>query len=236
MKSIILASMLSLPFFTILANDAPDFVQVSGECQKKLEPDRVRLFFTIDYTDKNQSKSSSKANQIYTQLKSEVNNQSLKDLELNTNQYTVQPVYNWIKGKKNFEGYQTLITLQVTTSDLKKSGSLFQIANKLGNTQIQGPNPFVSAKKYKENYRECLKVASQDALEKANVLAKSLGAKVGKPLSIVDSVQTPGQPRPMHYKMMMSDSARVATHEQAPDIEFAKQDIKMNITVSFELH
>lgn len=209
-----------------------NLIHVTGICHKKVDPDRLRLVYTAEVTHKNREKSSRQANQLYSQVLKKIKKLNPKDLETHTDSYSVHPQHEWRSSKKIFKGYQTRITLSITTSDKKMAGALIEAGNQIGIQKMSGPHNFISPKKWQKTYLECLKVASGDAIQKADLLASELGVKRGKLHSASEQRGTsqPPAPQPRREMKMM---AMAAGSSSAPEIQFAKTDLHIQLYTQF---
>ena len=117
--------------------------------------------------------------------------------------------------------------MQIDLRDLDKLGELMERASDAGVNQMSGVQ--MASSKEKEFYREALAEAAEDARRNAEVLAKTLDAKLGKVRSIATTHVSAQPPiRPM-ARAAMAESAGADTY-QAGEIRF-----NANVTVEFEL-
>lgn len=207
-------------------------IKVSGECERKVEPDRVSFVFTIEKLKDTVKDSTQAANEVNNQLISFIKKMKLKDLEISTTEYKTFPYQVYEKRKQVLKGYKTKIGIKIETSEMGRAGEILQSASKFQQENIQGPSPFVSDKTYAANYRECLKIASEDASQKALVLAKSLGVKLGKAFNVVESSKGGGY-QPMRANFSYSEA--MSKSAAPPQIEYAKQGIKLNLEISYKI-
>jgi uncharacterized protein YggE len=118
--------------------------------------------------------------------------------------------------------------MRVEVDDLDKLGKLVEGAVAAGVNQVSPPQ--LDSSRRDALHREALAMAAKDARANADVLAKTLGAKLGDPISIADSRPAPQPPVPyarMATAAMESDSA--ATYS-AGDLRFSA-----TVTVVFDL-
>jgi uncharacterized protein YggE len=209
-------------------------VSVIGKCQKEMEPDKVAITYTIEFLDMDQQISSDKANKQLANLKNKIAGLKLKELELATTNYTIQPLRQWENQKQIFKGHQTQIGLKVITSQTTRVGELFKISSDLKIENLSGPHFFIGKEKYQKGYQECLKIASADATTKANTLAKNLNIQLGKVIKVSET-QTHQSPYPRPEMPMNLKMGRSEMMAEAPQIDIGKQDINMDLYVEFEI-
>ncbi len=213
------------------AMDVPQ-IQVQGNCEIKVVPDRGTITFTAENLSKDQKEAVSKTNNQINKLKDEITSLGLDDLELKNTNYNVYPVRDYEKEKYVDKGVRASLTLEVTTSEISKIGEAMVKASKVGIINVGSLTTFLSLEKSQKEYLKCLDIAAEDAKDKANQLAKKLGFKVGEVIGLteVPNIQTP-QPyegRSMMKSMAMADAAPV-------QIEAGTQRYSTNIQVTFSI-
>lgn len=212
-----------------------DTIDVTGICHKKVTPDRIRVNYIIDITEKSQKESVDNANKIYKNLLKELKKLKLKDLEEKTENYSVLPEYRWISSKRVFKGYKTNIHISVATSEKDKAGKLIALGPNLDVQNVRGPSSYVSQKKLKSIHTDCLKIAAADAENKADLLAQSLKVKRGLPRLISETslgYQSRHKSRASHFSAMEKTQQAQAP---APEIKFGTQDISVQLHVRFAI-
>ena len=145
------------------------------------------------------------------------------DIERNkvdTTGATVRPDYRWNRQTElqELRGYIAERQMNVRVDDLDILGELIEGAVAAGVNQVSPPQ--LDSSKREALHREALAKAAIDARANAKVLAETLGAKLGDPVSISDGSVTPRPPVPqarMAAAVMESDSA--ATYN-ASDLTF----------------
>jgi uncharacterized protein YggE len=206
-------------------------VAVSGSCRKEVYPDRTMINYHVNIISKTHKDSNEKASKIYNSIKESIEKKKLDNFEISTTHFVTQPYQPWENGKQVMKGFETRIGLRVTTSSFEELNHLLTFAVGKEGTTIEGPNPFVSKKSYEKIYKECLEVATQDALEKAKILSHSLKAEVGKVLTITENFN--GGPR--RPEMYFAKSAMRDSGSGGPEIILGKEEIEVTVNVQFEL-
>jgi uncharacterized protein YggE len=201
-----------------------------GECEREVMPDKAFVIFQVSKLESTASRSKSMAAQIYQNILNELKKITPK-LELATKNYTTVPEYQWKKSQKVFKGHRTLITLKVTTSEIKEIASIIDIALKQKFTSSVGPSSFITTELYKKNYNECLVLAAIDAKGKAQQLVKSLGVKLGGPIEITEQFSSNNNFEPLPRGQMMMKAADNST----PELKYENQKISLKVNVIFSL-
>lgn len=143
---------------------------------------------------------------------------------------TMRPEYRWNRDgqKQEFTGYFVQRSLTVQLKDLDLLGKLIEGAVDAGVNEVSPPQ--LDSSRRRELHRETLAKAAEDARANAEVLAQTLGAKLG-PVRSISAADMGGPPRPMQARVMMAESADVAATYQAGDIKF---EARVNATFDLE--
>lgn len=227
-------TLLALVLFSASSFAAMDIpqVQVQGNCEIKVVPDRGTITFTAENQSKDQKEAVKKTNDQINKLKDEITSLGLDNLELKNTNYNVYPVRDYEKEKYVDKGVRASLTLEVTTSEISKIGEAMVKASKVGIINVGSLSTFLSLEKSQKEYLKCLDIASDDAKVKALQLGKKLGFKVGEVINLseVPNIQRP-QPYPGHAMMK-----NMAMDEAAPvQIEAGTQNYSTNIQVTFSI-
>jgi len=207
-----------------------DTVTIGGEGKVTAKPDvaKVQLgIVTEGATVKDiQKKNTEKMNAIISALKG----MGIKSEDLQTENYNLNPRYDWTDGKQNLIGYVVSQNLSVKIRDLDKAGDVIAKGGELGSNQIGGIQFVIDDPKALE--AQARDKAIDDARQKADVLAKKLGLQVAKVISFNESSGNviPPQPYLMMDKAMASGEAA-----PAPQIEPGSQEVISNVSVTFEV-
>ncbi len=214
-----------------LAKDAE--VQVQGNCDIQVTPDRGMVSFTAENQAGDQKVAVKKTNDQINSLKKEIEAMKLANVEFKTTGYNVYPVREYEKNKYVDKGMKASLTLEVTTSDISKLGETLISASKLGIQNVGALSTFLSLEKSQDEYLRCLEIAAQDAKNKAQQLAKKLGFKVGDVLTIVESPRFQSRPRPEGMMMM---KGAMASMDMAPTkIEAGTEQFSTTLQVNFAI-
>lgn len=209
-------------------------VTVTGKCEIKVTPDRGSVTLQTEKTAKTVQEAVATVTKLIDQARAAVQKMNLKNLELSTTQFQVTPHHEWQNNKNVFKGYSATMALEVVTSEITKLGEVMGQASAKGLTGTGNYRTFLSLEKSQAEYLRCLDVASLDARQKAQRLAKNLDAKLGDVMTIEEGqiqVTAPGAP----MVMMEADMAKSAP-AQSPSIDVADQLYSTNIRIMFKLN
>ena len=207
-------------------------VTVSGTCHRSIVPDKASLNMVAESVNPRDIKTAvADAVRNYESTKAQVTRLRLKDMELVTSEYNVNPIYDWNNGKQTLRGYQARIGLRVESSEIDRMGEVMGIAADNNMKDVGAWSLFVSPAKFKQVQSECLAEAAQDARSNAEKMASGLGAKVGAVIRLSQQgVQQAPQPL---YASAMMERKGMAADAAAPSIEAGKQEINITVDATF---
>lgn len=209
-------------------------VTVSGECRLESTADSGQLQLNVETLDKDASKASKKASELYNKLKKAMEKLAIEDLKITTTGYNVYEHKEWENNKSISKGFKANLGMKLESNEVTRFSDIIKTASEQGITQIGNFSTFLSMEKQKKLAMECLKAASANAQAKAKILAENLGVKLGKAIYISElesSHHQPPMPGPVYARMEMMKSNEAA----GPEIGASVQEYTKQITVSFEL-
>lgn len=151
--------------------------------------------------------------------------------DLQTANYNIYPRYEYPNGKSVLVGYSVNQSVNVKVRDLAKVSDVFQKAGELGANQVSGPDFTIDDPQgLKENARV---KAIQNAQDKANVLAKSLGVHLVRVVSFSESGDAP---QPIMYDTMKAMAPGIGGGAVAqPAVEAGTLDVVSNVSITYEI-
>ena len=166
-------------------------------------------------------------NKVINSLKSEF---KIDSKDIKTENYNVQPKYDWSDGKQRIIGYIVSQTIQVKIRDFDKIGDILAKATQLGINNVSGPNFTIDdLEKIKAEARE---EAIKQAKEKANSLAKQIGIKLGKIVNFSEG----GDNLPnVVYGMRTLANESLKLDSSVPEIEAGSQEIQLTVNLTYEI-
>lgn len=203
-------------------------IQVQGNCEIKVTPDRGSIVFTAENQFKDQKTAVKKTNDQINSLKEEIKKLGLKDLELKNTNYAVYPVRDYEKERYVDKGIRASLGLEVTTSEITRIGDAMMKASQMGIQNVGSLITFLSLEKSQQEYLKCLDIAADDAKGKARQLAKKLGFKIG---DVILLNEVPNMPRPIPEHRVAMKSMM----DSAPQIEAGTQNYSTNIQITFSI-
>jgi uncharacterized protein YggE len=216
---------------------APSFA-VSGEGRIVAKPDIANFSFQIvDQGDKDivavQKSNTEKTNKIIDYLKSE----GVKTEDITTSSYNIEPRYQYY-GCNNggacpppeIVGYTVSQSVNVKLRDFSKIGKLLTgVVTKGANTISQISFRVDDETKLRSQARA---IAIKQAQAQAQDIARAAGVKLGRLMYIEET----NNQVPMSYGIGGTDALKMVSEvAPAPTIEPGSQEIKVNVTLRYEL-
>ncbi len=243
----VLAGIVGIYFLVITSNAWENEVQkpqlsISGEGKIFVRPDIATFTATVvisavrvgDAQDKN----SSRLNMIVDFLKK----QGVQEKDIQTVNYSVQPQYEYSNGRPcavllgstypcavntppRIVSYEVRSSLEIKVRDLNKVDDLLQGVVTSGANEV-GSISF-TVEDEKASMAKARKQAIEDAQQKAAILAHDLGVSLKK---IVGFSESSGGPIYQYAKEFDSMGGGAA----APQVQPGEQEIRSNVTITYE--
>lgn len=225
----LLPSLFLLVSMCSMADDAAHTVSVTGNGLVSAVPDRATVRMSINSRAKELDVAQAEAAKVTAAVLSLTRKLGIKKNKVDTTGATVRPDYRWNRETEQQElrGYIAERQMNVNVDDLDKLGKLVEGAVSAGVNQVSPPQ--LDSSRRKEMHREALVKAARDARANAEVLAETLGTKLGDPISISDSVASPQPPVPQVRMAAAMEGDSAATYN-AGDLTFSA-----TVSVVFEL-
>jgi uncharacterized protein len=149
----------------------------------------------------------------------------IKQENIKTVDYRIEPQYRYEDGKQVFIGYRVTHMLEIKTKQIKNAGLIVDSAVK------SGANTVASIQFSIENsaafYLQALTLATQDTINKADILARSYGAKFYRIPYLIEEEPHINGPVPFAYSALKA--------ETQTQIEPGKLTIQARIKAYFHL-
>ncbi|HOW87225.1 MAG TPA: SIMPL domain-containing protein [Candidatus Omnitrophota bacterium] len=211
--------------------DSVPTLSVQGQGKVEIVPDEATVRFGVVSDEKTLSKAyqdnTGKMNRAIAAVKA----MGIADKDIRTSSYNVRPVYAQDERGYTLPGkpvsFQVSQQLTVVVRDLLKTGAMIDQVITGGVNTFDGIQ-FTSSR-IDDVEKEAKLKAAQNAKEKAQLLAKGLGVKVGRVLKAGEATVYPS-PTPM--RMMAFDAASV---KSSPEIEGGSIEINASCSVIYEI-
>lgn len=220
---LILGLILGIPQMGHTETDNLRLITVGGKGEVNVNPDRATLNLGVESRGPVLDKARDQVNTITNKFLAFAKKLGVQDKYVSTTGANIRPEYHWDNktGDRNLTGYYVSRSLIVDLRDLEKLGQLVEGAVDLGVNQVSDPALGLADQSGAE--REALKRAAEDARQNAQVLASTLGVKVGPVHSITATDMGYSPPSPRGAVMMRAEAASAdgAASYSAAQVKFS---------------
>ena len=206
-------------------------ISVQGEGKVSGKPDVAKLSLGVtsdaDTVQSARDKAASALDGIIKALK----NDGVADKDIQTQQFNIQPQYDYNNGSQRLRGFQVMNILSVTLRDINKTSQAVDDAVRAGGneTTIQGLSFTIdNPEDLKQQARE---KAVADAKAKAETLAKTAGVTLGAAMNISETGFAP----PVYYDR--SAAAGIAAPDTGPStpIQPGELDVTVSVSITWQI-
>ena len=208
------------------------FVNVTGIGTTTVVPDAVRLSATVTSTASSSAAALSNSSKSADTFRKTLISSGVLAKYIQTQSLTVTPNYTYPpNGTPKISGYVASQQFSVVIRDAKNAGPIVSAAqNAVGNSlQVNGVNAYV----FDESAAEATARAQaiKIAKAKATSYAELAGAKIGKIITIDESIQN-ASPQPVAFASM----AKTATDAAPAQIDLGQQNVTVTVTTQWSIH
>ncbi len=211
---------------------------VTAEGKSVMVPDRAKFTFTVitqGGTDpvKLQKENTTKVNAIIKYLQE----QGVDKKDIKTEGYYLNPQYSYSVCRENtcpppkINGYEVRNTTSVKTKDLDKAGTLISGVTEKGANEVSSLELTVDDKTVVEN--QAREEAMKKATDKARVMAKAGGFRLGRLLSIDE--YSPGGVTPVYGYGIGGGEKTISSTTPAVDVQPGSQEYIVDVTLRYEI-
>lgn len=204
-------------------------VSVGGQAEVSVLPDRARLTMAVDRLAPEVKSAEADVNKVVRAYLDAAKALGVEEKNLSTTGVSIQPEYVWDDKarQQKLAGYRVRREIALLVTNLDQLGDFLLSATTAGVNQVNPP--LLESSKAKDIERQALAKAAEDAKAKAQVLADTLGAKLG-PVRRVSSNDGGGQPpMPRMLAMAAMEKSFDSGNQQ---MGFAFGEIRYSATVS----
>lgn len=225
------AGLIACSCMTAQAEDSRRSITTTGNGVVITQNNRAVMYLAVETMSPDAKQAAQDNANIMTKVKHAVIGAGAAPDKIETDNYTMYPVYEYDKGKVKSRKYEVNNRMKVVVEDLTKAGAVMDAAisagaNRIENIMFTVRNPG----KYKD---DALREAAQDARRKADIIAASLGKTVTNIISVTDnSVRV--SPRNYMMNAKMAGENDMAESVTTP-MEGGDAKVESSVTVVFEI-
>lgn len=198
---------------------------VEGLGHLTVAPDHVIIRIGVSTEQLNVSDAQAENSLLSKQLLEALKELEIKDHDIETVVYTIQPIYEYVDGNSILKGYQVQHIYEVTVRDLQKISTVYGIAVSSG-ANLSGDIRF-DVSNLDAYYQQALQLAMKNATEKALKLGNEMGVTILHPPLNVKEESLETLPRGM---VSFADAVSLQGN---PPIQNQQIEIKAKLSVVF---
>jgi uncharacterized protein YggE len=209
---------------TAVAAEPPPRITVTGTGVATAAPDVADVHAGVTREDASAARAMQQADAAMRKVVDAMRQQGVAARDIQTAQYSLQPVYDQFEGKSRLRGYRADNQVRVTVRDLARVGGLLDAVVSAGANQIQGIGFRVDKPEIHLDRARADAVA--DARRKAELYAKAAGVRMTGVLAIEEGgAQIPRPFVAMRAASMAADAV----------IEPGEQELSASVSVTFQI-
>ncbi len=207
-------------------------ITVVGEGKVTSLPDEAVITLSVESDGKNPAAAMNKNSAAVVDVIERLKNEGVDEADIETANISLYPIRTYTnEGQERLTGYRATNSVRVTVSDAKQVGEILSAAIEAGANNVSGPVWQLSDDA--KAVAEALKKAVENARQKAEALASSVGADLGDVVMVSESnVQVPVYP--MYAESYVDKSLAAGDVAETP-VMAASLDVTATITVTFAL-
>lgn len=208
-------------------------VNVSGQGEVSVRPDRARLNVAVDVLNADPKAAEAEVNKVVRAYVAEARQLGARDADISTAGISLSPEYVWDeKARRNrLTGYRARRDITITVTDLNKLGDFVLRATQVGVNNVSPPA--LEASNARELAQQALVKATEDARGKAQLLADTLKVRLGS-IYALNATEGYVQP-PMPKAMAMRAEAAFDSGNQQMGLEPGEIKYSATVNADFDL-
>lgn len=208
-----------------------DTISFRGEGKVVAVPDIAQIYFGITKENKEVAIAQKEVNEKMDSFIEELKRMGIAKEDIQTTNYSINPVYDWIDGKNVLRGYEVnqQSEVKIRQAKMESIGKILTLSVDKGLNQVGGLSFTIDDPEvYRQQARE---KALEKALEKAKLLSGMAKIKLGKIIYIDDSDSTPYY---ANYDKMYSGLGMGGGAESA-SIQPGSNEVSVIVTLTYEI-
>jgi len=205
-------------------------ISVSGESERFVAPDTASLSFSMTRKSNNLSEATDSVNERISELIKSLKSDGVKESDIKTTGYNVNPQYAYTDRQRVFDGYRVTQSVQVKIRELDNVNTVVTKIGELEVDNVSGLNFFIdNDEEIQEELRE---EAIKDAQDKANKLARDLGVDLDR---IVGFSEGGGSYYPQPYFKTAAFAEDLAFDVAEASIPAGENRLSSQVTITYSI-
>ncbi len=215
---------LEAPDLSILYGQQQVGIWVTGEGKVWATPDTVRLSLGIEAEAKSVAQAQKDAAEAMNRVIKALRDKGVAEKDIQTQRFSIQPVRRWIEKENREEiiAYRVTNIVVAKIRDIEKTGSIIDAVAEAGGDLTRVNDISFAVDDPTQLYNQAREKAMQDAMSKAQQLARVANVKLGRPLYISEGIS--------YSPPVIRDYALKAL-EAAPPTPISPGELEFRVTV-----
>ncbi len=181
---VLVVALLAIGAYLVVNTDTGgNVVSVSGVSEITTKPDFVSLYLNVETLDNSAQISEEENSQITEEIMSSLTKLGFAKDEIETISFNVYPEYEYNQNGRIFKGYKTIHMMKVSVEETDFVGVVIDKVSDAG--ALVNSVQFEITKEHENELKaEALELATKDAKNKAEAIARGSGGKLGKLVSV----------------------------------------------------
>jgi uncharacterized protein YggE len=205
-------------------------VRVTGTGRVAGPPDVVVLSIGVSVERDSVKQARTEAAEAMAGVIESLKGNGLLDPDIQTQHFSIYQRFDYIKGQREFRGYNVTNTVSAKIRDLDTVGNVIDDAAEAGGDLVQINSIQFSIDDTTKLRMQARVAAMQDAQAKAQTLATEGGVTLGKPISISESGDFYA-PRPIGFDLAFAEEAAAVD----TPIQSGQLRITVTVNVTYEI-
>lgn len=218
-------------------------ITVTGHAEVKATPDIANIYFNINSTSKTVKDAQAKVAEIEKKAIDVLKTNKVDEKDIKTENASFNPKYDYVRsicpqstgmmtvydcgGKQVLVGYEATESITVKVRNVDDVSKIMQELGSTGVSNLSGPNFAIDDEDILK--AQAKKEAIDDAKEKAIVLAKELGVRLGKPTGFSESAYYP-----MYDSKAYISAAAVSAPTRA-ELPRGQNTVSSDVNITYEI-
>lgn len=207
-SALLLSALMAAPLAAQSPNapPAPPTIEVSGNGEAKVTPDRALIYIGVQTKGRTAALAGQENARLATAVLEAVRAAGIAREQIGTMNYSVNPSYRYYPDgrKPELTGYDASNTVRIEVRNLELVGKVIDASLGAGANNISGINFFAS--QIDATKREALGAATTDARLSADVMAKAAGGTLGALVNVTSQMQEMARPMAMMVRARVADA------------------------------
>ncbi len=171
-----------LTSFAGQAQNTENTISVRGVGEVTIENTQGQISASVTTQDMDADQALQLNNNRMNQIISELNAVGISGTDIATNQFSFQPNYDWSDNGYIFAGYSVTNGIRIKVNEVSTVGAVLNLLVDAGASRIHSVG--FGSSSLSTVRRQALERATEDALEKAQILANSTGVTLGRVVQV----------------------------------------------------